>query len=427
MTTTELAVVIDDQVAATITRSRGSLRLTYDAAYIAAQGTPLSVSMPLTDTPYGDGVVAPWLDGLLPDSDAVRRAWGHEFSVSPRSPFALLSTSIGEECAGAARFVTPDRLESNLAGEGDVRWLTDAEVAQRLRDLRRDTSAWLGTDFSGRFSLAGAQAKTALLHDPDLDRWGIPSGAAATSHILKPAIAGLDEHDLNEHLCLRAAALAGMIAAPTRVARFEDVSVVVATRYDRLPGSPWLRRLHQEDLCQALGRAPDDKYENEGGPTTKDIARLLRSALPADATSDGVWRLFDAVTFNWLIAGTDAHAKNYSLLLSGRQVALAPLYDVASALPYPSMSLRTLRLAMKYGRDYTLLARTSTLWPKVAAEFSLPVDEVRARADDLMTVVPDAFAEAAASREVTELGSELPGRLVDLVRARVAQCRQSLD
>jgi len=154
MTTTELTVVIDDQVAATITRSRGSLRLAYDAAYVAARGTPLSVSMPLTDTPYSDGVVAPWLDGLLPDSDAVRRAWGHEFSVSPRSPFALLSTSIGEECAGAARFVTPDRLDSNLAGEGDVRWLTDAEVAQRLRDLRRDASAWLGTDFSGRFSLA---------------------------------------------------------------------------------------------------------------------------------------------------------------------------------------------------------------------------------------------------------------------------------
>ena len=38
--------------------------------------------------------------------------------------------------------------------------------------------------------------------------------------------------------------------------------------------------------------------------------------------------------FNWLIAGTDAHAKNFSLLIApGPQIRLAPLYDLASALP----------------------------------------------------------------------------------------------
>ncbi len=426
MTATDLTVVMDDRVAATITRTRGTVRLVYDAMYVEADSTPLSVSMPLTDVPYGDALVAPWLDGLLPDNEAVRRAWGREFSVSASSPFALLSTPVGEECAGAARFVTADRLEAMLGGDGDVHWLAEAEVAQRLRDLRQDTSTWLGTDFTGRFSLAGAQAKTALLHDPELDRWGIPSGAAATSHILKPAIAGLDEHDLNEHLCLRAAALAGLITATTRISRFEDVSVVVASRYDRVPGSPWLQRIHQEDLCQALGRAPADKYENEGGPTTKEIATLLRSVLPAEDALDGVWRLFDAVTFNWLIAGTDAHAKNYSLLLAGNQVALAPLYDVASALPYTDVSLRKLKLAMKYGADYTLRPRTSTMWPKIATEFSLPVGEVRERAESLMDAVPDAFAEVADSGEVVQLGSDLPERLASLVRARVEECRKAL-
>jgi serine/threonine-protein kinase HipA len=37
----------------------------------------------------------------------------------------------------------------------------------------------------------------------------------------------------------------------------------------------------------------------------------------------------DALGFNWLIAGTDAHAKNYSLLLAGHRIRLAALYDVA--------------------------------------------------------------------------------------------------
>jgi hypothetical protein len=49
-----------------------------------------------------------------------------------------------------------------------------------------------------------------------------------------------------------------------------------------------------------------------------------------------VWRFAGALAFNWLIASTDAHAKNYGLLLAGRQIRLAPLYDIASILPYDS-------------------------------------------------------------------------------------------
>jgi len=62
---------------------------------------------------------------------------------------------------------------------------------------------------TGQFSLAGAQAKTALYFDERTSRWGDPSGAISTTHILKPAIGGLDDHDLNEQLCLSAARLLG--------------------------------------------------------------------------------------------------------------------------------------------------------------------------------------------------------------------------
>lgn len=412
-----LYVVMGQQVAASITRKRGKLDLAYDPAYSRA-ATPLSVSMPVTGERYGHAVVAPWLDGLLPDSEPVRRQWGRRFSVSAGSPFALLSTPIGEECAGAARFVTAERLEPMLAGKGNVQWLNDAQVATRLRELRDDATTWLGNEFTGRFSLAGAQAKTALLYDEEGDRWGIPQGAAATSHILKPAIVGFDEHDLNEHLCLRAAALSGLVAATSRVVRFEETSAIAVDRYDRTAGHPWLTRIHQEDLCQALGLPPESKYQNEGGPSSTDVTNLLRSVLPADQAQAGVWRLFDALTFNWLIAGTDAHAKNYSLLLSGQQVALAPLYDVASALPY-KVSLRKLRMAMKFGGEYLLQARSDSMWGKVATELSLPLDEVRSRALQLMAAVPLSFYVAAADPQVSALGSDLPERLADAVAERV--------
>lgn len=51
------------------------------------------------------------------------------------------------------------------------------------------------------FSLAGAQAKTALHLDTVTGQWGDPSGAIPTTHILKPAITGFDDHDLN---CVKA-------------------------------------------------------------------------------------------------------------------------------------------------------------------------------------------------------------------------------
>jgi serine/threonine-protein kinase HipA len=58
--------------------------------------------------------------------------------------------------------------------------------------------------------------------------------------------------------------------------------------------------------------------------------------LPGTDADIAVMRFFDALMVNWLICGTDAHAKNYSLLLAGRQVRLAPLYDVASAQSSPT-------------------------------------------------------------------------------------------
>lgn len=72
--------------------------------------------------------------------------------------------------------------------------------------------------------------------------------------------------------------------------------------------------------------------------------------MPPRLADRAVCRFADASIWNWLIAGTDAHAKNYSPLLAGNQVRLVPLYDVASALPYGAHENK-LRLAMKVGDD----------------------------------------------------------------------------
>jgi serine/threonine-protein kinase HipA len=414
-----LIVVLEDQVAGTLTRlTGGRLRFEYDDDYRArATPTPVSMSMPTQVRVHPDQVVTPWLWGLLPDNQAVLSRWAREFQVSASSPFSLLATPVGHDCAGAVRFVAPGDLDDAIARPGDVRWLSEAELAQRLRDLREDGTTWLGREFTGQFSLAGAQAKTALLHEDG--RWGVPSGSMATSHILKPAVAGLDDHDLNEHLCLDAARRAGLVVARTRVARFGDESAIVVDRYDRRAHAGRLLRVHQEDVCQALGVHPSRKYQNEGGPSASDVARLLRSAMAPRVADDAIWRFLDALAWNWLIAGTDAHAKNYSLLLAAGQVRLAPLYDVASALPYGTHE-KKLRFAMKVG-DYSVYTYRNT-WARAARDLGLDPEQVHERVVALAARAPDAFADAASAPAVRSLDRPLPERLVDLVAERVRRC-----
>jgi serine/threonine-protein kinase HipA len=309
-----------------------------------------------------------------------------------------------------------------LAGAGGVNRIDDAEIAQRLRILRRDPTAW-HLEQTGQFSLAGAQAKTALYHSA-ADGWGDPWGAVPTTHILKPAVVGFDDHDLNEHLCLEAARSLGLPAAVSRVASFGTERVIVVERYDRVTRRDGgIARIHQEDLCQALGRTPTSKYQNEGGPTPEEVIALLRVHT---RNEDDVWHFVDALAFNWLIAGTDAHAKNYSVLITSRQVRLAPLYDVSSALPYDDMFLPRLRMAMRIGGEYRLEGLGRRHWQRFATDNGLDPDAVTTRVADLAERLPASIRRAADKPAVRALNSELPGRLIERTRVHAARCHRAL-
>ena len=422
--TDSLTVIAHDMVAGSLTRLPGGrLQFSYHEEYTARPAaTPLSLSMPLSQSTHPDSVITPWLWGLLPDAPSVLTRWERHFHLSRAVPFALLGTPIGLDCPGAVRFAHPDRVEEIMHSAGQVTWLTEDDVALVLRELGRDSTSWLGVGFTGQFSLAGAQAKTALLHQGG--RWGIPSGPTPTTHILKPAIAGLAGHDLNEHLCLDAARRCGLPAVTSRIARFGDQSAIVVDRYDRYPSGDGFGRIHQEDICQALAVPPTRKYQNEGGPTPSDIANLFRRAMPTRVAEQAVRSFADALIWNWLIGGTDAHAKNYSLLLAQGDARLAPLYDIASALPYGDHE-KKLRLAMKIGGDYQLSPHRNR-WPDAARDLGLPAGELVARARELAAAVADAFADAAKGPDVVAQESTLPARLADLVAERSDRCARLL-
>lgn len=415
-----LIILADGRVMGEIRRSRaGRLIFVYNDDWRASSNAyPLSLSMPLVVAEHEHGRIEPWLWGLLPDNEAILARWAQRFQVSPRNAFALLG-AVGEDCAGAVQLVPPERVPTLMeADQGSVAWLSSSGIAERLALLRKDQSAWRVARDTGQFSLAGAQPKTALLFDGT--RWGVPSGRMATTHILKPPIDAFDGHAENEHLCLALARALGFPAARSRVMRFDDEVAIVVERYDRLRDPGGIRRLHQEDLCQALGLPPTKKYQNEGGPTVGDLMEVVRthSAVP----QEDVWTFARALMFNWLIGGTDAHAKNFSMLIgAGGRARLAPLYDVASTLVYDFDPLK-LKLANKIGGTYLLNDIGPRQWEKFAIETRLPKQDVLTAARDLAGALPAALHEVADQARSEGLDHPVIPRMVEILSARADRC-----
>jgi serine/threonine-protein kinase HipA len=371
----ELIAFAEGLVMGTVTNGKaGLLSLVYSKEWLESpRAYPLSVSMPLAEEVYADRKVRPFLWGLLPDSDTVLREWAQRYQVSPRNIFGLIS-HVGEDCAGAVQFMRPERLDAvRQDAPPEIEWLDESGVAERLRALRQNPSAWRTARDTGQFSLAGAQPKTALLYEDG--RWGVPAGRVPTTHILKPPASEFDGHAENEHFCLELARAFGLPVANSEVRKFKDEIAIVVERYDRIRSANSIHRIHQEDMCQAAGLPPTQKYQADGGPSVRTIVDLLSNTSRAPEADRQTF--IDAVAFNWFTAGTDAHAKNYSLLLgAGPTVRLAPLYDLASILPYPGMRPIGLKLAMKIGGEYGLRNIAQRQWKKLAAETHVNAEEL---------------------------------------------------
>jgi serine/threonine-protein kinase HipA len=384
---------------------------------------PLSLSMPLAASEHGPGVVEPFLWGLLPDNERVLDRWAKRFQVSARNPFALIA-NVGEDCAGAVQFVQPERLDEVQSGATDnVEWLEETDIAERLRLLREDHAAWRLARDTGQFSLAGAQPKTALLFDNG--RWGVPSGRIPTTHILKPPTGQFEGHAENEHVCLAVARALGIPTATSRVMHFGAEIAIVVERYDRVRAGNEILRVHQEDLCQALAVMPTIKYQNEGGPSIAAIIELLRTQ--SSAREEDVQTFMDAIGFNWLIAGTDAHAKNYSLLLSGGpSVRLAPLYDVASILPYDGFDMHKIKLSMKVGGEYRIRDVGLRQWRKLAQELRFDEGRLIDRLVEMAKQIPGAVSAVRKRAREDGLKQPVVERLEERLITRVSECRKAL-
>ncbi len=384
-------------------RRRRELRCRYtEEALERWQGNSplLSCSLPLGSPPQ-DALA--FCRGLLPEGQALQMM-AAAAGVAVNDTFELLAR-YGRDVAGALVIGAEEPAERRFGVEP----YTEESLATAVAEVDEYP---LGAHDDSELSLAGLQDKLLLVELED-GSWGRPLGGRPSTHILKvddPRHPGLVDA---EALCLELARAAGLTTIESRLMPVGGTQCLLASRFDRLVEGGEVRRIHQEDLCQATGVDPGDnrgraKYERAGGPSLRQAAALL-DAHAADPV-DQLDRLAAVVTFTVLIGNADAHGKNLALLHpTPESVSLAPLYDTVPTALWSN--LRT-EAAMAIGGQVSLPDVTIDDIAREGRAWSLAEDRARAVAIETIEIVSDAI-----DNEVIPTNS----KLASFVRKRAAQ------
>jgi serine/threonine-protein kinase HipA len=311
--------MIDGHEVGRIEQAGSGLRFTYARAWLDEPTRfAISHSLPLREAPF-DQEAQRFFGNLLPEGPA-RTSVIRNLKLSDENDFALLR-ALGRDCAGVLRVVDPDEPRTARARPRRVtkdelaRWsLGNGYATSDVRDLR--------------LSVAGAQHKLGVVLDGD--ELVIPGDDSPSTHLLKLPNRDFAALPENEALVLAVARAIGLDVVESRLYPTKRAPLLLVTRYDRV-GDP-VRRVHQEDLCQALGFDRKNKYEAEGGPSFAQCIDLIRklSVRPLDQRALLEWLAFCAVVGN-----RDNHAKNLSILRDDRgRWRLAPFYDLVCTRAY---------------------------------------------------------------------------------------------
>jgi serine/threonine-protein kinase HipA len=421
----ELLVIVNDNLLGRVIQlETGRLKFEYDGGWTnRIDAFPLSLSMPLAQSEHSHQVAQNYISGLLPDNVDIRRSIARQYQLGSATPFKLVS-AIGEDLAGAVQMIPRSRLR-RLTQRLGVTQISEKDLSEYLQSRRLQAGIVQISSDAGQFSLAGAQIKKAIYWVND--KWYEPRGRTPSTHIIKPPMPDLDGQVENEHFCLRLASRLDLPTCRSEVVFIGGKPNIVVERYDRqrLKGARALKltepggtviRIHQEDMCQALGIDPTRKYQEDGGPGMKSIMALLSSS---GRPSIDRARFMRACALNFVILGTDAHGKNYSLLIEHGRFRLAPLYDINSVLPYERIVLNTKKIAMAVGGENKWRSIGLGHWQKAARETGFPADEMVETVRDLLLRAPD---EALAVRNECRKGGLKTGVLTKLSDGIAKRC-----
>jgi serine/threonine-protein kinase HipA len=318
----------------------------------------ISCSLPLGPKPLE---AAAFCKGLLPEGRALQ-VMADQARLATSDTFDLLAR-YGRDVAGAL-VISGEEPEPRRFG---VEPYTPESLLEQVEDLEDHP---LGSHDDSELSLAGLQDKLLLVRLED-GSWGRPLRGRPSTHILKvdnlryPGLIEAEAH------CLLLARAVGLTDTEVELASIGETRCLIVSRFDRAVDGKQVRRIHQEDLLQALGIDPERnrrraKYEAGGGPRLKNAAQLLDSYAPEPRRQ--LDRLVAATTFTALIGNADAHAKNLALLhRSPGEIELAPLYDTVPTALWPRLRPEA---AMAIGGQVILgdvtiadVVREASVWP----------------------------------------------------------------
>jgi serine/threonine-protein kinase HipA len=396
----ELNVYHNDTLAGRLQlNDHGRLEFSYTKGWLSRSDPhPLSQSMPLQPEPIKAKQCRPFFVGILPEHST--RAWmAKHFGFSQYNDYALLDKIAGD-CPGAVIL----KHASNTLDKPHYREISNDELSGIL-DVLYSKPLLVGAE-NLRQTLAGMQDKMAItIIDGKIH---LPLNGAVSSHIIKPASLRFGGIVQNEAFCMKLAATVGIPAANVETRRAGSIEYLLVERFDRISHGNSYERAHQEDFCQALGVAPESKYQCDGGPRLSQCFELLRAA--SSTPEKDVDTLLRTVIFNYLIGNNDAHGKNFALLYAEDGVRLSPMYDLISTIVYGNLSTR---MSMKIGDNYQSTSITPRDWEKFAQVCKLATDQVSAALKDMSSRIT-AAAENLAQEYPTARS------IVDVIQNRTA-------
>lgn len=407
----------------------GGLEFEYDAGWLNSdRSRPISLSLPLTDNVHRGNRVIDFFDNLLPEDVSIRNRIQALLGAPSTSAFDLL-TLVGGDCVGALQLLPPGTAADPRRIQSGA--LTDEKIATRLRSLRFNPLG-IRRDEDFRISLAGMQAKTALLRRNG--EWHLPVGPTPTTHILKLQIGKGDAYDPdfsqsveNEYLCQLLLRGFDLPVAESSIVDFEDIRTLVVERFDRRwarEGNPYLVRLPQEDLCQALGLPATLKYQSDGGPGMLEAMDLL---MQSEDAADARRTFMKTQVVFYLLAATDGHAKNFSIfLLPGGRYRLTPLYDILSVYPaassnYPLQKWKMAMAVQGKNRHYEWDAIVGRHWLLNARYCRFDEREMR----EILEEVADGSEQAIAFAQ-ERLPPNFPETVAESIIAGIRMARRRL-
>lgn len=377
-----LPVFFEDRLVGRIEEIGQGLSFGYSPEWLSDKDNfAISLSMPVAPGTYPAETATPWFANLLPEDQQLAQI-GRLLGRSQADVYGLLER-IGRETAGALSIGGAEPIDS-----ADYKELSADELAEIIGRLPQ-RPLLVGED-DVTMSLAGAQTKLAIAQFDK--RISLPLHGAASTHILKPASERLYATVENELLCMTLASKLKLPTAKTSMGIAGGKKYLLVERFDRkVMSSKRVRRDHQEDLCQALGYYPTEKYETRNGPGFKKLFGALDQYARRSARDR--LNLLDLIIFAVAIGDTDRHGKNFSMILTDGGPRLAPGYDLMSALIYEGV---TRNLAMKIAEKTRGEHLERRHWERFAQDVKLSPAATVSRVGELATAVGDQMESTTA-------------------------------